>query len=289
MHDIVIIGKGPAGISAALYAVRAGMKTLVVGNSIGALEKAKIIENYFGLEKPMSGAEIQSRGEKQITALGAELINTEVTGISMEETFVVETTTGSYPCKAVIIAVGKSHKSVKIPGIIELEGKGVSYCAVCDGFFFRGKSLGVLGSGEYALREAMHLSGFAKEITIFTNGKRFAATGENIFKLDTRKIKKLLGETKLCGLRLEDDEEIALDGLFVAIGQASAADFAFKLGVIMEDGNVKVDSDGMTNLPGIFAAGDCTGGLNQMSTAVGEGAVAGQRAAEFVKKLVVSG
>ena len=284
MHDIVIIGKGPAGISAALYAVRSGMKTLVVGNSIGALEKAKLIENYFGLERPMSGAEIQSRGEKQIVGLGAELINTEVTGISMEETFVVETTAGRFPCKAVIIAVGKSHKSTDIPGIIELEGKGVSYCAVCDGFFFRGKTLGVLGSGDYALSEAMHLSGFAKEVTIFTNGKPFTATGENPFKLDIRKIKSLLGEAKISGLLMEDGEEVAIDGLFVAIGQASAADFAFKLGVTMEDGNIKVDADGMTNLPGIFAAGDCTGGLNQMSTAVGEGAVAGHRASEFVKK-----
>jgi thioredoxin reductase (NADPH) len=284
MHDIVIIGKGPAGISAALYAVRSGMKTLVVGNSIGALEKAMLIENYFGLERPMSGAEIQSRGEKQIIELGAELINTEVTGISMEETFVVETTAGRFPCKAVIIAVGKSHKSVDIPGIVELEGKGVSYCAVCDGFFFRGKTLGVLGSGDYALSEAMHLSGFAKEVTIFTNGKPFTATGVNPFKVETRKIKTLLGDEKISGILMEDSEVLAIDGLFVAIGQASAADFAFKLGVIVEDGNIKVDADGMTNLPGIFAAGDCTGGLNQMSTAVGEGAVAGHRASEFVKK-----
>ena len=289
MHDIVIIGKGPAGISAALYAVRAGMKTLVAGNGIGALERAKLIENYYGLENPLSGEEIQRRGENQLKALGGEILNTEVTGIGMEENFVVETAAGSFPCKAVIIAVGKSHKSVNIPGIAEFEGKGVSYCAVCDGFFFRGKSLGVLGSGEYALNEARHLSGFAKEITIFTNGKPFEAAGENPFKLDTRKIKTLLGETVLSGLGLEDGETAAIEGLFVAVGQASAADFAQKLGVMMEDGNITVDSDNMTNLPGIFAAGDCIGGLNQMSTAVGEGAVAGQRAAEYVKKSAVSG
>lgn len=284
MHDIVIIGKGPAGISAALYAVRAGMKTLVVGNNIGALEKAKMIENYYGLEKPLSGTEIQARGEKQLIDLGGELLDTEVTGIGMEENFVVETAAGSFPCKAVVIAVGKSHKTINIPGIVEFEGKGVSYCAVCDGFFFRGKSLGVLGSGEYALNEARHLSGFAKEITIFTNGKPFEAAGENPFKVDTRKIETLLGEAKLSGLGLEDSDVAAIEGLFVAVGQASAADFALKLGVMMEDGNITVDKNNMTNLPGIFAAGDCTGGLNQLSTAVGEGAVAGQRAAEYVKK-----
>lgn len=284
MHDIVIIGKGPAGISAALYAVRAGMKTLVVGNGIGALEKAKLIENYYGLEKPLSGTEIQSRGENQLKTLGGELINTEVTGIGFGEAFVVETAAGDFPCKAVVIAVGKSHKSVKIPGIDEFEGKGVSYCAVCDGFFFKGKVLGVLGDGDYALNEARHLAGFAKEITIFTNGKPFTAKGTNGFTTDTRIIDKLTGQEKLAGIILSDGSEVPLDGLFVAIGQASAADFAQKLGVEVINGNIAVDADNMTNLPGIFAAGDCTGGLNQLSTAVGEGAVAGQRAAEYVKK-----
>lgn len=284
MHDIVIIGKGPAGISAALYAVRAGMKTLVLGNGAGALEKAHMIENYYGLEKPLSGTEIQIRGENQAIELGVELINTEVTGIKLEETFVVETAMGSYPCKSIIIAVGKSHKSINVPGVKEFEGKGVSYCAVCDGFFFRGKTLGVLGDGDYALNEARYLSGFAKEITIFTNGKPFIANGENAFKIDTRKIETLLGEAKISGLRTESGETVLIDGLFIAVGQASAADFALKLGVMMDGGNIAVDKNGMTNLPGIFAAGDCTGGLNQLSTAVGEGAVAGQRAAEYVKK-----
>lgn len=284
MHDIIIIGKGPAGISAALYAVRAGMKTLVIGSGAGALEKAHLIENYYGLEKPLSGTEIQSRGENQLKTLGGELMNTEVTGIGFGEAFVVETAAGEFPCKAVVIAVGKSHKSVKIPGIDEFEGKGVSYCAVCDGFFFKGKVLGVLGDGNYAFNEAKHLAGFAKEITIFTNGKPFTAQGENSFAVDTRSIDRLTGSDKLTGIILKDGSAAALDGLFVAIGQASAADFAQKLGVEVINGNISVDADNMTNLPGIFAAGDCTGGLNQLSTAVGEGAVAGQRAAEYVKK-----
>ena len=284
MHDIIIIGKGPAGISAALYAVRAGMKTLVIGSGAGALEKAHLIENYYGLEKPLSGTEIQSRGENQLKTLGGELMNTEVTGIGFGEAFVVETAAGEFPCKAVVIAVGKSHKSVKIPGIDEFEGKGVSYCAVCDGFFFKGKVLGVLGDGNYAFNEAKHLAGFAKEITIFTNGKPFTAQGENSFAVDTRSIDRLTGSDKLAGIVMRDGSAAALDGLFVAVGQASAADFAQKLGVEVINGNIAVDADNMTNLPGIFAAGDCIGGFNQLSTAVGEGAVAGQRAAEYVKK-----
>ncbi|HZK38595.1 MAG TPA: NAD(P)/FAD-dependent oxidoreductase [Clostridia bacterium] len=284
MYDIVIIGKGPAGISAALYAVRAGMKTLVIGSGVGMLEKAEQVDNYYGLEKSLSGTELQLRGEAQLAALGGELVQAEVTGIGFGEGYLVETATESFPCKAIIIAVGKSFKRVKIAGINEFEGKGVSYCAVCDGFFFKDKTLGVLGDGNYALQEAKHLAGFAKEITIFTNGKPFTATGENTFAVETGAVEKLTGQDILQALVLQDGSEKALDGLFVAVGQASAVDFAKKLGIVVENGNITVDTNGMTNMPGIFAAGDCIGGLNQMSTAVGEGAIAGQRAAEYVKK-----
>lgn len=284
MYDIVIIGKGPAGISAALYAVRAGMKTLVIGSGVGMLEKADRVDNYYGLEKSLSGTEIQRRGEEQLTALGGDLIQAEVTGIGFGEGYLVETATEDFPCKAIIIAVGKSFKRVKIAGINEFEGKGVSYCAVCDGFFFKDKILGVLGDGNYALQEAKHLAGFAKEITIFTNGKPFTATGENTFAVETGAVEKLTGQDILQTLVLQDGSEKALDGLFVAVGQASAVDFAKKLGIEVENGDITVDTNGMTNMPGIFAAGDCIGGLKQMSTAVGEGAVAGQRAAEYVKK-----
>ncbi len=284
MHDIIIIGKGPAGISAALYAVRAGMKTLVIGSGIGMLEKADRVDNYYGLEKSLSGLEIQRRGEEQLAALGGEIVRAEVTGIGFGEGYLVETDADEFPCKAVIIAVGKSFKRVKIAGIGDFEGKGVSYCAVCDGFFFKDKVLGVLGDGNYALKEAKHLAGFAKEITIFTNGKPFTATSENEFAVETGKVEKLTGEDKLQSLVLQDGREKAIDGLFVAVGQASAIDFALKLGIEVVNGNITVNADGMTNMPGIFAAGDCIGGLNQLSTAVGEGAIAGQRAAEYVKK-----
>ncbi len=284
MHDVIIIGKGPAGISAAIYSARAGMKTLVIGNGVGALEKAHLIENYYGLEKPLSGPEVQKRGEEQYKSLGGEILNTEVTGIGFTEAFEVETALGNYPCRAVVIAVGKSRKRLKIKGLNELEGRGVSYCAVCDGFFFKDKILGVLGDGDYALNEAKHLSGFAKEVTVFTDGKPFSATGENSFPVDERVVEELKGEAKLEGILFADGSYVELDGLFVAVGQASAADFAMKLGVELVDGNIFVDENNMTNLPGIFAAGDCIGGLLQLTTAVGEGAIAGQSAAEYVKK-----
>ncbi|NLP48887.1 MAG: NAD(P)/FAD-dependent oxidoreductase [Clostridiales bacterium] len=284
MYDVVVIGKGPAGVSAAIYAIRSGMKTLVIGSGVGMLSMAKEVENYYGIEEVLSGSEIQQIGERQLANLGGELINAEVTGIGFGQAYIVNSTAGDFDAKTVIIAVGKSRRGIRLPGAAELEGKGVSYCAVCDGFFYKGKNIGVLGDGDYALHEAQHLAGFAEKVTIFTNGKAFTGEGEHNFEIIDGAVERLLGEDVLTGLTLKDGNKYELEGLFVAVGQASAADFAQKLGIEVVNGNIKVDENGMTNMPGIFAAGDCIGGLYQMSTAVGEGAVAGQRAAEYVKK-----
>ncbi len=284
MYDVVIIGKGPAGVSAAIYAIRSGMKTLVIGSGIGMLEKAKEIENYYGIEEVLSGTEIQQIGERQLVNLGGELVNAEVTGIGFGEAYVVYSTAGDFDAKTVVVAVGKSRRGIKLPGAAEYEGKGVSYCAVCDGFFYKGKVVGVLGDGDYALHEAQHLAGFAEKVSIFTNGKPFSGSGDHNFEIIEGSVEKIVGDNVVTGLVLKDGSEYGLNGLFVAVGQASAADFAQKLGIEVVNGNIKVDENGMTNMPGIFAAGDCIGGLYQMSTAVGEGAIAGQRAAEYVKK-----
>lgn len=284
MYDVVIIGKGPAGISAAIYAIRSGMKTLVIGSGIGMLEKAKEIENYYGIEEVLTGTEVQQIGERQLKNLGGELVNAEVTGIGFGEAYVVNSTAGDFGAKTVVIAVGKSRRGIKLPGAAEFEGKGVSYCAVCDGFFYKGKVVGVLGDGDYALHEAQHLAGFAEKVSIFTNGKPFTATGDHNFEIIEGPVEKIVGDEVVTGLVLKDGSEYELNGIFVAVCQASAADFAQKLGIEVVNGNIKVDENGMTNMPGIFAAGDCIGGLYQMSAAVGEGAVAGQRAAEYVKK-----
>lgn len=284
MYDVIIIGKGPAGISAALYALRAGMKTAVIGRGGGTLAKTHLIENYYGLEKPVSGPELQLRGERQYLALGGELVDAEVTGVGFGEAFEVETPEAAYPCKAVVIAVGRARKTLKIKGLADFEGKGVSYCAVCDGFFFKGKAVGVIGAGDYAVNEAKHLAGFADSVTLFTDGEPPQYTGEPGFPVVGEKIDEVTGTDKVEGIRTTGGAFHALAGVFVAAGSAGAADFALKLGLPLENGNIVVDANGMTALPGIFAAGDCIGGFNQIATAVGEGALAGQRAADFVKK-----
>ena len=157
MENIVIIGAGPAGISAALYAARGNLNPLVINNGIGALEKAEKIENYYGLEQPVSGRELYERGLAQAEALGVRVIEAEVLGISGFDTFTGKTTAGDFDTVSVILATGGKRTAPKIPGLREFEGRGVSYCAVCDAFFYRGKEVAVVGNGDFALHEAEQL------------------------------------------------------------------------------------------------------------------------------------
>ena len=171
MENIIIVGAGPAGISAALYAARANMDPLVINNGIGALEKAEKIENYYGMEHPVSGKELFETGLAQAKALGVRILEVQVLGIGGFDTFTVKTTAGDFDTISVILATGSKRKAPAIPGIKELEGRGVSYCAVCDAFFYRGKDVAVLGNSDFALHEAEELAPMAGSVTIYTDGK----------------------------------------------------------------------------------------------------------------------
>ena len=144
MEKVIIIGAGPAGISAALYAVRGNLDPLVINNGIGALEKAEKIENYYGLEHPLSGQELYDTGIAQAKALGVRILDAQVLGVGGFDTFVVKTTEGEFETQSLILATGSKRAAPKIPGVKEFEGKGVSYCAICDAFFYRGKDVAVL-------------------------------------------------------------------------------------------------------------------------------------------------
>lgn len=161
MEKIVIIGAGPAGISAALYAARANMDPLVINNGIGALEKAEKIENYYGMDHPVSGKELFEIGLAQAKALGVRILDAQVLGIGGFDTFQVKTTAGDFETISVILATGSKRKAHSIPGIKEFEGRGVSYCAVCDAFFYRGKDVAVVGNSDFALHEAEELAPMA--------------------------------------------------------------------------------------------------------------------------------
>ena len=306
MEKIVIIGAGPAGISAALYAARANMDPLVINNGIGALEKAEKIENYYGMEHPVSGQELFEIGIAQAKALGVKILDAQVLGIGGFDTFQVKTTAGDFDTVSVILATGSKRKAPSIPGIKELEGRGVSYCAVCDAFFYRGKNVAVLGNSDFALHEAEELAPMAGSVTIYTDGKEPEFSKETPFVVNTMKIQCVEGEEKVTGLRLISDKnetEICaqecsesgdnalqqqnfspVDGVFVALGTAGSAEMARQMGAsLTEKGNIKVNDKMESSVPGLFAAGDCTGGLLQVAKAVHDGAQAGISANQYVR------
>lgn len=288
MEELVIIGAGPAGVSAALYAVRAGVVPLVLYQGGGALEKAEKIENFYGNAEFLSGSELQKKGMRQAEALGVRFRETQVLGLGGLDTFQVKTVDGEIEAGSVILATGARRPAPKIPGLKELEGKGVSYCAVCDAFFYRGKQTAVLGNSDFALHEAGELAPLAERVTILTGGlPRDFADPDNTFPVDERVIEAVLGTDRVEGVRFADGETMKTDGLFVAYGTAGTAEMARQMGAeLTEKGNIAVDVSMQTTIPGLFAAGDCTGGLLQISKAVYEGTLAGIEAARYVKNQI---
>lgn len=282
---MLIIGQGPAGVSASLYALRAGLDVILVGKGAGALEKAHMIENYYGLEKPLSGSELFEVGKKQAERLGANLVEDEVTDLFFDgKEFVATGLKGEYRGRACIMATGSARKKTPLPGMAEMEGHGVSYCAVCDAFFYRGKDVAVLGSGEYALHECNELLNVVGSVTLLTNGAEPTAEFTDKVRIDKRKLAGLVGEGTFGGVKFDDGEKLKLDGLFVALGSASAMDLARKAGAAFDGGSVVLDKDYMTTVPGLFASGDCTGGTLQVAVAVGEGAIAGLAAIKYLRE-----
>ena len=286
--DLLIIGAGAAGLSAALYGVRAGLSVSVIYLDTGALGRAHLIENYFGFAEPVSGQALLDATKANLHRLGCRFKSGEVTGIGMtDDGFSITLADGTAEAgTAVLIATGRPVSLPPIPGINALEGRGVSHCAVCDGFFYRGKHVAVLGSGAFALAEAQVLQPLAASVTILTNGEDSdsAALPKAGFAVCMQKIASVLGTEKLTGVAFADGSALPLDGLFLANGKAGALDFAAHLGVPQKDGAIRVDDSGMTNLPGLFAAGDCLGAPYQISVSVGRGCVAALGAIAYVRE-----
>ena len=191
MSNIVIVGSGPAGVSAALYAVRAGVQTTVLTKGSGALERAETIENYYGFAQPVSGQELERRSIENARRLGVQFVQTEAVGLTWTDRLTVETLTGAYPADAVILATGASRAVPRIPGLTGLEGHGVSWCAACDAFFYRGKDVAVLGSGEYALHEVQALLPVVKSVTLLTDGAALTADFPPEVTVCTQKVEAL--------------------------------------------------------------------------------------------------
>ena len=285
MYDVIIIGAGPAGITAGLYTKRANLNTAIIYKDESSLEKAELIENYYGFENGVSGKELYEKGIEQAKNLNIDVKNEEVVNIQISNVgFDIITDKEQYSSKTLIFATGNKKNTPKIKGIKELEGKGISYCAICDGFFYRNKNIAVLGSGKYAISETNELINLAKEITILTDGEKAPEIRADNVKIDTRRIREVRGEDKVEEVEFEDNNKLKTEGIFVAQGVAGSSEFAKKLGIITKNDKIIVDENMQTNIKGIYACGDCTGGLLQISKAVYEGTKAGLEVIKYLRE-----
>lgn len=280
--DCLIVGKGPAGIQAALYTVRSNVNTVIIGKDIGANAKAHKIDNYYGIGT-ISGHELVERGIKQAQDLGVDVITDEVLSIEYDgEGFIVNTTQQVYKAISVLLASGCERTIPRIRKIRNYEGKGLSYCAICDGFFFRNKNIAVIGAGDYAAHEAEVLLDVSEQVTVFTDGVEPTGTFDSRLAIIKDKVTEIIGNEKVEGI-ITENNQYPIDGIFVAVGSASSTDLAIKLGIMMENTKIIVDENQQTNIPGLYAAGDCTPGVQQIAKAVGDGCVAGMNISKYVR------
>jgi thioredoxin reductase (NADPH) len=284
MFDAVIIGAGPAGISAGLYLKRANKNVLILYHGESQLEKAHKIDNFYGFPLGITGKDLYINGINQAVNLGIEVRDLEVLSIQMNEKmeYTIRTSEEEFNSKVVILATGNKKLRPNIKGVAEFEGSGVSYCAICDGFFYRKKNVVVIGSGTYAISEATELKNVTPNVTILTNGLELNGTTD--IPVVNKEIKEIVGEGRVSGVKFMDDTTLDVNGVFIALGEAGGADFAKKLGIYMEKDNIVVDENMRTNIPGVYACGNVVGGLLQINKAAYEGAKAGLDAVKYINE-----
>ena len=280
--DALIIGKGPAGVQAALYMYRANVRPLIIGKDLGASEQAQVVDNFYGYPS-IGGPELIEIGIKQATDMGIEVVTDEVLSIRYEdEKYIVTTPLTTYKVIALLLATGTQRTIPRVRKIRNFHGKGVSYCAVCDAFFYRNKTVGVLGNASYAAHEAAELVEICDKVYVFTDGKDLEAEFDPRCIIITDKLKTVLGDEKVSGLET-DLTVINLDGIFVALGSASSTDIATQIGLEIANGRIVVNSEQETMIPGLYAAGDCTPGPQQIAKAVSDGCIAGMNMVSYVR------
>ena len=299
MYDIIIIGAGPAGLTAAIYARRAGKSCLIIekGAFGGQISLSPKLENYPGFTE-ISGAEFSDRLVEQALGLGAEVELDEVTAVrDTGSTKTVTTLSGEFECKSLIVAAGAKHRRLGIEREEELTGMGVSYCAVCDGAFFRGRTVAVAGGGSSALQDAMMLSDSCEKVYLIyrstIRGEKALVDAlkkrENVEFIPGGSVKELKGKFELESILVstpEGEREMALQGLFVAIGYAPDNGAFADVVDIDEWGYAASGEDCRCSTPGVFVAGDCRSkSIRQVTTAVADGAVAALAACEYIDRM----
>ena len=275
-YDVIIIGAGPAGVSAGLYTKRANKKTLIIYNNESSLEKATKIENYYGFENGISGEKLYKKGIEQAKNLGINVKKEEVIKIDkIKDIFEVKTVNENYTAKNVVLATGNKKNKPDIKNIEKFDGKGVSYCAICDGFFYRGKDVVVIGNGNYAIAETNDLINIVNHVTILTNGKKIPEFRAENVDIENRKAVAIEGNDNVEAVELDDGTKLKTDGLFVAQGVAGSTDFARKIGALVKNEKIVVNEKMQTTVEGLYACGDCIGGTLQVAKAVNDGMIAG--------------
>ena len=298
MYDIIIIGGGMAGLTAALYAQRSEKKVLIIERETigGQIANSPRVENYPTIDA-ISGSELANRLFEQVMSHGAdfELENVLSAEKKGEQHFLVTTDYATHEGKSIILATGVKHRTLGLPREEELAGSGVSYCAVCDGPFFKGEEVGVVGGGNSALQYAISLAGYCTRVHVLILGEKFSgdeALVHALQRLDNVVVHRhvrttaLLGEDSLSGVRLatpDGEQELPLKGLFVAIGQIpDNAPFA-PLAGLDKAGYFEADESCYTQTPGVYVAGDCrTKRVRQLTTAAADGATAALAAIHYV-------
>ena len=290
IYDVIIIGAGPAGVSAILYTKRGNLSTLIIYSDESSLEKAKKIENYYGFENGINGKDLYNVGIKQAKNIGIDTKKEEVLNVLVgNEGFRVITDKDEYNTKAVIFSTGNKKNKPNIKGIDKFEGRGISYCAICDGFFYKDKNVVVIGNGKYAISETNDLINIARHITVLTNGKQAPEFRAENVDINTEEIEEINGEKKVEEIILKNHKKIETDGIFIAQGVAGSTEFAKKLGIITKQDKIVVNEKMETNVKGIYACGDCTGGLFQVSKAVYEGTIAGLQVINYIREKYTKG
>ena len=301
-YDMVIIGGGPGGYTAALYAARAGLKTIVLEklSAGGQMALTSQIDNYPGFPNGVDGFELADNMQQQAQRYGAETELAEVAALHLESAIKrVETTEGDFEAKTVVIATGANPRPLGVANEQQLTGKGVHYCAHCDGMFYRGKTVAVVGGGNSAVADALHLSRLAKKVYLIHRRDSLRAEkiyekalqdAENIEFLWNSTVSELLHEGRLNGIRVQnvqtgEERELVLDGLFISIGRSPATSLVKGQLKLDQAGYILADETTHTSLPGVFAVGDVrTKALRQVVTAVADGAVAAHFADAYLRQ-----
>lgn len=297
-YDVGIIGSGPAGLSAAIYAKRANLSAVVIEKEYegtGQIAESGQVDNYLGLPG-ISGYDLGEQFREHAVKLGVAFLEQEVTEIKKEDSAVftiIFEDGSSVETKTVIYAAGAAPRRANIPGEQEYSGKGVSYCAICDGSFYRGKKVAVLGGGDTALDDAVYLADLAEQVYVIHRRKEFRGAATTVEKLRKKEnvtfvlehqVKEITGAEKVNGVILEDGTAIAVDGVFVAYGSVAQTDLVKELVTLDAAGYVKAEETGETSLAGLYVAGDArTKKLRQVVTAVSDGANAATAVVEYLK------